>query len=59
MIVVSDEATEAERAQLDLDALSRQVATYDVRSQLRVSAASIFISGLDLLGLEVAKNICD
>ena len=53
-IVLDHEVTDAERAQLDLDALSRQVATYDVKSQLRVSAASIFIIGLDLLGLEVA-----
>ena len=53
-IVIDHDVTDAERAQLDLDALSRQVATYDVKSQLRVSAASIFIIGLDLLGLEVA-----
>ena len=53
-IVLDHEVTDAERAQLDLDAWSRQVATYDVKSQLRVSAASIFIIGLDLLGLEVA-----
>lgn len=55
---VVDEATAADAAQLDLDALSRQVATYDIKSQINISSSSIFIAGLDLLGLEIAKNIC-
>ena len=46
--VVTDEgATAADLAQLDLDALSRQVAVYDIKSQLRVSNASVFITGLN------------
>ena len=57
-VVVNDEATVEETSQLDLDALSRQVAVFDVKSQLRVSAASVLISGMGLLGLEIAKNIC-
>ena len=68
--MVQDEATAADLAKLDLDALSRQVhrhhhcgstdsdaershgptlfqvAVYDVKSQLRVSNAAVFITGL-------------
>ena len=46
--VVTDEvATAADLAKLDLDALSRQVAVYDIKSQLRVSNARVFISGIN------------
>jgi molybdopterin/thiamine biosynthesis adenylyltransferase len=57
-VVANSEVSAAESATLDLDALSRQVATFDVKSQLSLGASSVFISGLGLLGLEVAKNVC-
>ena len=58
LVVTDDHSTPVGSHSLDLGALSRQIATFDVHSQLRFSEASIFISGLNLLGLEVAKNVC-
>ena len=43
---------------IDQDALSRQLAVWDITEQLKVSQASVFISGLSGLGVEIAKNIC-
>lgn len=57
-LVVNDEASAAEVALLDLDALSRQVATFDIKSQIRFAGASILVSGLGALGCEICKNIC-
>jgi molybdopterin/thiamine biosynthesis adenylyltransferase len=58
LVVADDDSAPPGSHSLDLDALSRQIATFDVRSQLRFSGASVFVSGLNLLGLEVAKNVC-
>ena len=58
LVVKDDHSVPVGSKPLDLGALSRQIATFDVHSQLRFSGASVFISGLNLLGLEVAKNVC-
>merc|ERR1711871_1290714 len=58
---VFDEAmdiSEEEKAQLDQDALSRQIAVFDFKGSVRITAARVFISGLGPLGMEIAKNIC-
>ena len=44
--------------EIDQSALSRQLAVWDVKSQVKVSQSTIFISGLNGLGLEIAKNLC-
>jgi hypothetical protein len=58
LVVTDDHNVPVSSHSLDLGALSRQIATFDIHSQLRFSEASVFVSGLNLLGLEVAKNVC-
>ena len=45
--VVDDRVSDDQKRRLDLDALSRQVAVYDIKSQLKLSDARVFITGLN------------
>jgi ubiquitin-activating enzyme E1 len=42
---------------IDQSALSRQLAVWDVKSQLKVSQATVFVSGFNGIGVEIAKNL--
>jgi molybdopterin/thiamine biosynthesis adenylyltransferase len=58
LVIKDDHSVPVGSKSLDLGALSRQIAFFDVHSQLRFSGASVYISGLNLFALEVAKNVC-
>ena len=41
-----------------IHALSRQIGTFGLEGQVKITCAKVFISGMGPLGVEVAKNVC-
>ena len=48
--VVDDAVSDADKQAIDSNALSRQLAVYDFKSQIRMSASSVLICGMGALG---------
>eukprot|EP00656_Telonema_subtile_P027962 TRINITY_DN3018_c0_g1_i2.p1 TRINITY_DN3018_c0_g1~~TRINITY_DN3018_c0_g1_i2.p1 ORF type:complete len:1067 (-),score=139.23 TRINITY_DN3018_c0_g1_i2:1111-4311(-) len=52
---------ESSATQLDertMHALSRQIGTFGLEGQVKITSAKVFVTGMGPLGIEVAKNIC-